>query len=144
IPRIASGRPRAHEPRAHQVHEVVAVEAVLRPLPQPLDTLLEAPERVPPALDVRVVGGEEAHLLARLLDDPADGLVRVGRDADLAPHVFARAELEAPEPLIVLAESVHRGVELAHPARDPDRALLDDADPEAREAFEDAVDDERR
>src|SRR5205823_5288518 len=57
IPRIASGQPRAHEPRAHQVHEVVAVEAVLRPFPQPLDTLLEAPERVPPALDVRVVGG---------------------------------------------------------------------------------------
>src|SRR5439155_7727192 len=106
IPRIASGRPRAHEPRAHQVHEVVAVEAVLRPLPQPLDTLLEAPERVPPALDVRVVGGEQAHLLARLLDDPADGLVRVGRDADLAPHVLARAELEAPEPLRALAESV--------------------------------------
>src|SRR5216684_6509023 len=94
----------ASRPRAHQVHEVVAVEPLLRPLPEPLRALLEAPERVPPALDVRPVRGEQAHLLARLLDDPADGLVRVGRDADLAPHVFAWVEQEALQPLLVLAE----------------------------------------
>src|SRR5438552_2871732 len=93
---------------------------------------------------MRVVGGEEAHLLARLLDDPADGLVRVGRDADLAPHVFPRVELEALQPLLVLAEGGDRGVELAHPARDPHGTLLDYADLQAREAVEDAVDDERR
>src|SRR5438876_11656303 len=105
--RTGSGRLRAREPRAHQVDEVLTVEPLLRQLAQPLQALLEALERVPAALDVRVVGREEADLLPRLPDDPADGLVRVGRDADLAPHVLARAQLEASEALLVLAEGVH-------------------------------------
>src|SRR5439155_22829525 len=88
------------------------------------------------------VRGEKAHLLARLLDDPADGLVRIGRHPDLTADVLARPEREAAEPLLVLAERVDGRVELADPAGQPDGALLDDADPEAREAVEDAVDDE--
>src|SRR5262245_60935835 len=130
--------------RAHQIDEVVAVEAVLPNLVEPGDALLEAPERVPTALDVGIVGREEADLLARLLDDPADRLVRIGRHANLAAHVLARAELKPAETLLVPAEGADRRVELAHPARDPRRPLLDDADLEAREAFQDAVDDERR
>src|SRR6266404_3806873 len=100
--RASSGR--GGKPRPHQVDEVVAVEALLRALGERGEALLEAAERVPPALDVRVVGGEEADLLARLLDDPAGGLVRVGRDADLAAHVLAREEREPTERLLVLAE----------------------------------------
>src|SRR5690348_7272908 len=77
--------------RAHQIDEVVAVEAALRNLIEPGEALLEAPERVPPSLDVRIVRREEADLLAGLLDDPAGRLVRVRRHAHLAAHVLARA-----------------------------------------------------
>src|SRR5439155_17816772 len=84
------------------------------------------------------------HLLARLLDDPADGLRRVRRRADLAPDVLARPERELPEPLLTLAEGLVRRVELAHPARQPDRTLFDHAEAEPREAVEDAVNDQRR
>src|SRR5438034_1612730 len=147
-PGSASGVTRSllwrRQSRAHQVDEVVAVEPLLRALVETRHALLEAADRVPPAFDVWVVGGEETDLFARLLDDPADGLRRVRRRTDLAPHVLARPERELPEPLLALAEGLVRRVELAHPARQPDRTLFDHAEAEPREAVEDAVDDQRR
>src|SRR2546427_5457571 len=77
-----------HEPGAHQVDEVAAVEALLRAFIEARDARLEPAERIPTPLDVRPVGGEEAHLLARLLDDPPDRLVGVGRHPDLAAAVL--------------------------------------------------------
>ena len=86
-------------------------------------------QRVPAAFDVGVVGGEQADLVAALLDDPAGVLVRVRRDPHLASHVLARAERQLLQPLLVLAERVVR----PSPARasspgSHERALLDDAD----------------
>ena len=49
-------------------------------------------------------------------------------------HVLARFRLHALEPLLVLAERLVRGVEHAHPTRQPRRAELDDADAEVRDA----------
>src|SRR5688572_7484865 len=54
------------ESRAHEVDEVVAVEALLDRVRRVAQRPLEPADRVPPALDVGVVGGEHADLLARL------------------------------------------------------------------------------
>src|SRR5262245_34310605 len=132
------------EAAPHQVDEVVAVEALLLRLRGPFEARLEALDRVAAALDVRVVGREEADLVAGLLDDPADVLGRVRGRADLPPHVFARAELELLQPLLALAERLESGVHEAHPARHPGRPLLDHAEAQAREAVEHAVEDQRR
>jgi hypothetical protein len=78
-----------------------------------------------------------------LLDDPADGFGRVGRGADLTPHVLARPELEPAKALLVFGERFESRVELADPRGKPDRALLDDAELEPREAVEHAVEDQR-
>src|SRR5581483_4842875 len=116
---------------AHQVDEVVAVEALPRPLARPRHGRLEAADRISPAFDVRVVGREHADILAGLLDDPADGLGRVGRGADLAADVLARAERELPEPLLGISESLVRGVELQQLTRHIYGAQLDDAELES-------------
>ena len=72
------------------------------------------------------------------------GSVGIRRHADLAPHVLARPQLELRSRSSLLRERLERRVELPHPARQPDGALLDDADLEPREAVEDAVEDHRR
>ena len=48
------------------------------------------------------------------------------------------------QPFLVADERVERRLHLAHPRRHPDRALLDHADPQTREALEHAVEDHRR
>src|SRR5438067_2406759 len=80
--------------RPHQVHEVVAIEPLLRRLRNPAHRVLESPEGISAAFDVRAVGREETHLFARLLDDPSDGLGGIGGRADLTAHILARAEFE--------------------------------------------------
>src|SRR5687767_7776731 len=91
-PPMGRGGGAGRQPGAHQVDEVVAVEALLRALGRARHRVLEAADRVAAAFHVRVVRREEANLLADLLDDPADRIDRIRRDADLAPHVLARPE----------------------------------------------------
>ena len=45
----------------HQIDEVVEVESIFGKRRRVAQRVLEALDRVPPALDVRIVGGEEAH-----------------------------------------------------------------------------------
>src|SRR3546814_10196043 len=67
----------------------------------------------------------------------------VGRGLDLAPDVLARAQAQRLQPLLVAHEGVERGLHLPHPARHPDRALLDHADPQRRVPLEHPVEDHR-
>src|SRR3546814_12144587 len=60
----------------------------------------------------------------------SDVLCGVGRGLDLAPDVLARAQAQRLQPLLVAHEGVERGLHLPHPARHPDRGLLDTADPQ--------------
>ena len=74
---------------------------------------------------------------------PAGVLVRVRRHPHLALHVLARAQVHLLQPRLVLAERLVRGVERAHPARNPGCAELDDADAQRRMAHQHTVDDQR-
>src|SRR4051812_6926540 len=56
---------------AHQVDEVVAVEALLEIFGHAFEAALEAADGVPATLHMRIVGREQAHLRTRLLDDPS-------------------------------------------------------------------------
>src|SRR6185312_4613745 len=58
---------------AHEIDEVVAIEALLlhRADTSGVHRHLEALDRMAPALDMRVVGREQADLVARVGDDPA-------------------------------------------------------------------------
>ena len=103
----------------------------------------EARDRVATAFDVREVGREHAHVVAGVRDRPARVLVRVRRDPHLALHVLARAQVHLLQPRLVLAERLVRGVERAHPARNPRRAELDHADAQGGMAHQHAVDDQR-
>ena len=104
---------------------------------------LEALDRVAAALDVRIVGGEETDIVARVGDDPACVLVRIGRDADLALDEFGRLHRHLLQPFLVPVEGVVGAIHVAHPAWHPRRALFDDAELQPREAVEHAIDDQR-
>ena len=82
-----------------------------------VERAVEAGQRVPPALDVRVVAREQAQLGARLPHDPARVLVGIGRDAHLAPDVARRRQLQLLQARLVLAERLLGGVEVAQEAR---------------------------
>ena len=88
-----------------------------------------------------VVGGEQTHLGAGLRDDPADVLGRIGGEADLTPDVLGGPETERPQPVLVPGKSVKGCFHLSQPRRHPDGSLLDHADPQGRETFEDPVED---
>ena len=92
---------------------------------------------------MRIVGREQADLVARVGDDPAGILVRVGRDAHLPLHELAGLERHLLQPLLVLVEGVVRAIHVAHPARHPRGALLDHAELQAGEAVEHPIDDQR-
>ena len=81
---------------AHEVDEVVAVEGLAHRVGRVAEAGLEALDRPAAALDVRVVGGEQRHLGAGLLDDPAHVLGGVRRGADLVAHELARAAASGP------------------------------------------------
>src|SRR5262245_29397911 len=128
----------------HEVAEIVAIEALLDRLAAAFQARLEALDRIAAAFDVRVVGGKQADLLAGLRDDPADRLGWIRRDADLPAHVLTRAQLELAQPFLCFRKRFEGRFHLPHPARQPDAALLDDADLEIRKMIEDAVEDHRR
>src|SRR3546814_6037920 len=65
---------------AHEVYEVVAVEGLAHGIAGVSEAGLEALVGAPAALDVGVVGGEQRHLGAGLLHDPADVLCGVRRE----------------------------------------------------------------
>ena len=69
---------------AHQVDEVVGIEALHRLRAASGQGFVKALERRTATFDMRVVGGEHRHLRAGLGDDPAGVLMRIGRDAQLA------------------------------------------------------------
>ncbi len=56
-----------------------------------------------------VVGGEQADLLSRLLDDPAQVLGGVRGRAQLAPYVLAGSERQVAESLLGAPEGVEGG-----------------------------------
>ena len=91
---------------------------------------------------MRVVGAEQEELGAGLLDHPADGLLRVGREAQLAARVVGGAQRQV-EMRLGLHEDLLHQVEAPQPAHDPERAELDAAAAQAREALEHAVEHER-
>ena len=74
------------KPLAHQVHEIVAVEALDGARRSACETVVKPLERVAPAFHMREVGREQADLVATVGDDPADILMRIRRDAKLAPQ----------------------------------------------------------
>src|SRR4051812_18134135 len=89
---VSGGRGLAHpgESRAEEVGEVAGVERVAAGLVGDGKAGVETLDRVAATFDVRVVRGEHRHLRPQLLDDPAGGLVRVRRRADLPPDELAR------------------------------------------------------
>src|SRR5260221_126466 len=111
--RAAIAAPSSTQPAAHQVDEVVAVEALPGVLVDSLRTRLEALDRIAAALDVRPVRREHAHVRTDLIDDPADRLGRIRRDTNLPLDVLAGLELELAQALLALGECLERGVELA-------------------------------
>src|SRR5580658_1653536 len=131
------------EALAHEIDEVVGVEAPLHGRWRGGEALLEALQRVTATFDMWIVGGEEADLLAAVGDDPAGVLMGIGGDANLAMDKIAGLHRHRLQALLVLVEGGEGRIHGPHPPREPGRALLDDADPEAREAVEHAVDDER-
>src|SRR6056297_2196762 len=86
---------------AHQVDEVVGIEAPADLLAAIAEALLEAFERSPTAFDVRVVGVEQQHVGTDLIGDPADVFGGVGRDPHLTLDELARAQRELLEPFLV-------------------------------------------
>src|SRR5438045_3170087 len=75
---------------AHEIFEVRSVELLAHVLRRIAERRFEALQRLAATFDVREVRREHAHVVAGLLDDPADIFGRVRRGADLAAHVVAR------------------------------------------------------
>src|SRR5690606_16619212 len=107
-PGRGSGRDEVLDGRAHEVEEVVGVEALagVGVDVAGVEGRLEPLDRPAAALDVRVVGREQADLRPGLGDDPADVLGRVGGEADLPAYVLAGAQRQGPQALLVAAEGV--------------------------------------
>jgi hypothetical protein len=97
---------------AHQVDEVVGVEPLADVVGPVAEALLEALDRAAATLDVRVVGVEQAAPRAGLVDDPADVLGGVRRDAHLALDVLAGPERQLLQPFLVAGERVDRRLHL--------------------------------
>ena len=72
------------QPPAHQVDEVVGVEALPNGVGRVTEAAFEALVRPAATLDVWEVGREHADVRTDLLSDPADVFCRIGCHADLA------------------------------------------------------------
>ena len=128
---------------AHQEQEVVDIERSAHVLAGVAQRRLEALDRLAPPFDVGIVRREHHQVGAALLDDPADVLGRVRREAHLSVDVLARAQRQRLQPFLVAVEGLEGRLHLTQPRRHPDRTLLDDPDVQIREPLEHAVEDER-
>src|SRR4051794_6714997 len=81
---------------SHQECEVLVIEARARRVADfaRVERGFETPERVAPALRVRIVRREHEQLFAAGLDQPAGVLEREQADAHLTPQILGRLELE--------------------------------------------------
>ena len=92
---------------------------------------------------MRIVGREHEQLRTGLLDHPAEGLARIGRELEVAAHVLRGLELEGAQRLLGAAERTLAVIEMAEPRHDPAGALFDTTAPQLGEAIEEPVEDER-
>ena len=96
---------------------------------------LESADRVAAAFDVREVGREHAHVGAGVRDRPAGVLVRDTASTRTCRRTYSLGRISMRcRRVLVLAERLVRGVEHAHPARDPRCADLDHADTQIADA----------
>src|SRR5436305_11521268 len=116
---------------AQQVGHVLVVEAAAGLLADAVHGVLELADRVSAALGVRVIRREQEHVVARLLDQPADPLADEGRDPDVAVGVLRRLERQVADRRLGLGERLLLPVEAGAPRHDPLGAPLHDDPPQA-------------
>src|SRR5260221_1908108 len=123
---------------------VAPEELVMLGVVEPGQRVAEDLARPPPALGMRVVGGEHEQLWSALLDKPGGVLERERREPHLAADVLRRLELELLQQRLELRERSVGVIEVSEHPWDPTRAQLDGRASQLRVTVEDAVENEAR
>ena len=117
--------------RSHHLGVVVEVEAVPCALGGPLHALLEASKGILAALGVGLVGGKEKQVVTALVDQPADGLGREGREEQLAVYVVGCLLGEPGQGRFGASEGGLADIEATKPWHHPQGPLLDATTPKS-------------